>query len=212
MTDMDVRATSGGRRVVLGAVTTGALLSVALGVYGRVHTPTGRPITLLGFDSTIQMKVWLALATGVLVLAQLGTALWMYGRLGRPAPPRIPLVHRTLGLVALVVSVPVAYHCLWSIGFQSYTGRVLLHSLAGCLVYGAFVVKVIGVHAPAAPGWMLPVAGGALFTLLVVVVLTSAGWYLGSQGLPTSAAPDGAGTAGQTLVRPADAAGGRPGR
>jgi hypothetical protein len=170
--------------VVLVGVTTGALLSVALGVYGSLHTPTGGAIARFGFDTMIQMKVWLALATGVLVLAQLVTALWMYGRLGRPAPARLALVHRSLGLVALVVSLPVAYHCLWSIGFQSFTGRVLLHSLAGCLVYGAFVVKVTGLHASAAPRWMVPVAGGALFTLLVVTVLTSAGWYLGSQGLP----------------------------
>lgn len=169
--------------VVIG-VTAGALLSVALGVYGKAHTPTGGTIALFGFDNMIQMKVWLALATGVLVLAQLVSALWMYGRLGRPAPARIGLVHRTLGLVALVVSLPVAYHCLWSIGFESYTGRVLVHSLAGCLVYGAFVVKVVGLHAAAAPRWMVPVAGGALFTLLVVTVLTSAVWYVGSQGLP----------------------------
>jgi hypothetical protein len=172
--------------VVLVAVTTGALLSVALGAYGRVHTPTGRATTLVGFDTVLQMKVWLALTTGVLVLAQLVTALWMYGRLGRPAPPRIGLVHRTLGSVALVVSLPVAYHCLWSIGFQTYSGRVLVHSLAGCLVYGAFVVKVTGLHAPGAPRWLVPVAGGTLFTLLVVTVLTSALWYLGSQGLPVA--------------------------
>ena len=67
---------------MLVAVTAGALLSVALGVYGKVHTPTGGSIALLGFDNMIQMKVWLGLATGVLVLVQLVTALWMYGRLG----------------------------------------------------------------------------------------------------------------------------------
>jgi hypothetical protein len=181
---MDVRADGRSSRVALVGITAGALVSVALGVYGRTHTPTGRAVALLGFDSVIQLKVWLALATGVLVLGQLVTALWMYGRLGRPAPRRLGLVHRTLGLVALVVSLPVAYHCLWSLGFQAYTGRVLLHSLAGCLVYGIFVVKVVGLHAAAAPRWLVPAAGGALFTVLVVTVLTSAGWYLGSQGLP----------------------------
>ncbi|HEY3438569.1 MAG TPA: DUF6529 family protein [Actinotalea sp.] len=181
---MDVRTNVGGGRVVLAGVTTGALVSVALGVYGRVHTPSAGAVPLFGFDTVIHMKVWLALATGVLVLGQLVTALWMYGRLGRPAPPRLGLVHRTLGLVALVVSLPVAYYCLWSIGFGSYSARVLAHSLAGCLVYGAFVVKVVGLHAPAAPRWLVPVAGGTLFTLLVVTVLTSAGWYLTSQGLP----------------------------
>jgi hypothetical protein len=53
-------------------------------------------------------------------------------------------------------------------------------------VYGAFVVKVVGLHGDASPGWLVPVAGGALFTLLVVTVLTSAVWYLGTQGLPPS--------------------------
>ena len=35
-----------------------------------------------------------------------------------------------------------------------------------------------------APRWLVPVAGGTLFTLLVVTVLTSAVWYLGAEGLP----------------------------
>jgi hypothetical protein len=186
---MEVRTDARAGRLVLVAVTAGALVSLLLGVYGKTHTPTGGAIALFGFGSLIQMKVWLALVTGVLVLAQLFTALWMYGRLGplnRHAPARLGLVHRVVGAVALLVSLPVAYHCLWALGFESYTGRVLLHSLAGCLVYGAFVVKVVGLHGDASPGWLVPVAGGALFTLLVVTVLTSAVWYLGTQGLPPS--------------------------
>jgi hypothetical protein len=174
-----------GRRLVLVAVTAGALLSVLLGVYGKVHTPTGGTIFLFGFGGMIQMKVWLALVVGVLVLAQLVTALWMYGRLGISVPPWLGLVHRSLGALALLVSLPVAYHCLWSIGFETYTGRVLLHSVAGCLVYGVFLVKVVGLHGAASPSWLVTVAGGALFTVLVVTVLTSAVWYLGSQGLPS---------------------------
>jgi hypothetical protein len=181
---MDVRTDARGGRLVLVAVTAGALLSVVLGVYGNVHTPTGGNIALFGFDDMIQMKVWLALVTGVLVLVQLVTALWMYGRLGLEPPSWLGRLHRAIGGLALVVSLPVAYHCLWSIGFESYTGRVLLHSLAGCLVYGAFVVKVVGLHAAASPRWLVPVAGGTLFTVLVVTVLTSAVWYLGAHGLP----------------------------
>ena len=171
---------------MLVGVTAGALLSVALGVYGKAHTPTGWTIALLGFDNMFQMKVWLALAVGVLVLAQLVTALWMYGRLGLPAPPGSDWCTGRSARSPSLVSLPVAYHCLWSIGFESYTGRVLLHSLAGCLVYGAFVVKVVGLHAASAPRWLVPVAGGTLFTLLVVTVLTSAVWYLGAHGLPSS--------------------------
>jgi len=183
---MEVRTDARAGRLVLVAVTAGALVSLLLGVYGRTHTPTGGAIALFGFGSLIQMKVWLALVTGVLVLAQLVTALWMYGRLGLQVPGRLGLVHRVVGAVALLVSLPVAYHCLWALGFGTYSGRVLLHSLAGCLVYGAFVVKVVGLHGAASPGWLVPVAGGALFTLLVVTVLTSAVWYLGTQGLPPS--------------------------
>ena len=44
--------------------------------------------------------------------------------------------------------------------------------------------SVVGLHAAASPPWLVPVAGGVLFTLLVVTVLTSAVWYLGTQGLP----------------------------
>jgi hypothetical protein len=173
-----------GRRVVLAAVTAGALLSVGLSVYGKTHSPTGRAVFLLGFSSMLSMKVWLAVACGALALLQLLTALWMYGRLGVAAPARLGLVHRMLGGLALVVSLPVAFHCLWSLGFGSYSSRVLVHSIAGCLLYGVFVVKVVGLQSSRAPGWMVPLAGGALFTVLVVAVLTSAVWYLGSNGLP----------------------------
>ena len=159
---MVVRADARGGRLVLVAVTAGALLSVALGVYGKVHTPTGASIALLGFDTMIQMKVWLGLVDGGAGAGPAGHRA-VDVRPARPgvARPGSGTVHRSLGALALLVSLPVAYHCLWSIGFESYTGRVLLHSLAGCLVYGAFVVKVVGLHADASPRWLVPVAGGA---------------------------------------------------
>jgi len=45
---------------------------------------------------------------------------------------------------------------------------------------------VVAVRAKRAPGWLLPVAGGLLFTLFVGVVLTSAVWYYANYGLPDS--------------------------
>ncbi|MGZ4429660.1 MAG: DUF6529 family protein [Nocardioidaceae bacterium] len=168
------------------ALLAGAAVSVALGVYGRAHTPTGRDITSFGFGSLIQMKVWLALAAGALALVQLGTALWMYGKLGSRIPRRIGLIHRSIGGLALLVSLPVAFHCLWSLGFQSYSTRVLVHSLLGCLVYGVFVTKVLGLNSKRTPAWLVPVAGGLLFTVLVATVLTSAVWFVGTNGWPTS--------------------------
>ena len=172
------------RSLPLVALLAGAAVAVLLGVYGKMHDPTYEAITTFGFGSMIQMKVWLALAVGVLAVGQAIGAAWMYSRI--PSPAWLPLGHRINGFLTILVSLPVAFHCLWSLGFQSYDGRVLAHSLAGCAVYGAFVTKVYGVHSRKLPGWFLPAAGGLLFTLFVTVVLTSAGWYLQTNGLPTS--------------------------
>ncbi len=174
--------------VPLTALAAGAAVSVALGVYGRTHEPTFEPISTFGFGSLIEMKVWLAVAVGVLALGQLVGALWMYGKLGIAAPSWLGTGHRLSGALAVLLSLPVAYHCLWSLGFQTTDTRVLVHSLAGCLLYGAFVAKVVGVRSASAPSWMLPIVGGVLFTTFVVVVLTSAGWYLTSVGLPSGSA------------------------
>jgi Family of unknown function (DUF6529) len=172
--------------VALAAIAAGAVVAVALGVYGREHTPTGRSIFTFGFSTFIQMKVWLTVVVGVLALFQLVTALWMYGRLGGAAAPRwVPPLHRALGAAAVIVSLPVAFHCLWSLGFQTYSTRVVIHSLMGCLFYGAFVTKVVAVQSPRGPRWLLPVAGGVLFTVLVAIILTSAVWFLTTIGLPT---------------------------
>ena len=73
-------------RPLLMAVFAGAAVSVALGVYGSQHQPTFEAISTLGFDSMIQMKVWLAVTAGVLAVGQLVGALWMYGKLGIAAP------------------------------------------------------------------------------------------------------------------------------
>jgi Family of unknown function (DUF6529) len=41
------------------AAAIGAAVSVSLGVYGRVHDPTGEQIAHFGFASTLSMKAWL---------------------------------------------------------------------------------------------------------------------------------------------------------
>jgi uncharacterized protein DUF6529 len=167
------------------AFLAGAALAIALGVYGRVHEPTDRAITTFGFANLIEMKVWLATIAALFVIVQLVTALWMYGRLPMAVPSWIGPVHRMSGTVALVVSLPVAFHCLWSIGFRGYDTRVLLHSVAGCAFYGVFVTKVISLHWRATPRWLTPIAGGLLFTVFVVVFSTSALWYFATFGLPS---------------------------
>ena len=170
------------------AVAAGGVLALLLGVYGSLHEPTFEPIATFGFGSMISMKVYLALAVGVLAVLQVLGALWIYGRLPLATPAWAGHAHRASGVVTLVLSLPVAYHCLWSLGFQAGGEtplRVALHSVLGCAVYGMVVVKVFAVRSQRAPGWFLPVVGGLFFAVLVAVVWTSAGWYLQTIGWPT---------------------------
>lgn len=113
---------SAGAAVALVAIALGAAVAVALGVYGREHTPTGAAISTFGFPSLIDMKVGLAWIAGGLGVLQLLTALRLFGHLGSGAPSRaIGVVHRLSGTLAVLVSLPVAYHCLWALGFATTT-------------------------------------------------------------------------------------------
>src|SRR3954468_13822389 len=116
--------------VPLGA---GALLAVALGVYGNLHPPTGRAVYIGPFLSMISMKVWLTSAAVLLAVVQLVSALWMYGRLGIAAPRWGRAFHRGTGSLAFILTLPVAFHCLVSLGFATADPRTLAHSLLGCL-------------------------------------------------------------------------------
>jgi mono/diheme cytochrome c family protein len=96
-------------------------------------------------------------------------------------------VHRWSGRLAFLLTLPVAYHCIFKLGFQDPSTRVLAHSLFGCAVYGAFAAKVTIVRLHNFPRFVLPVAGGLLFAVLVGVWWTSAVWLYG-QNTPAAAA------------------------
>lgn len=172
---------STGTGVVVALILVGSAVSLSLGIYGRVHSPTYSAITTLGFPSLMSMKAWLASGAAALGLVQVLTALRMYGRIGTgPAPRAVARLHRASGVTAVLLTLPVALQCLWSLGFATYSTRVLLHSLAGCAFYGVLVTKMLGLHVRRFPGWAVPWLGGALFTILVVAWLTSALWYFAS--------------------------------
>ena len=102
------------------ALLLGAIVALSLGVYGAVHDPTGRSLVTLFFTATINLKVWLATAAVVLAVFQVLTAAKFYGRLGRGHGPRwLGRVHRASGTLAFLLTIPVAYHCLWALGFDS---------------------------------------------------------------------------------------------
>jgi hypothetical protein len=178
--------------VPLAAFTAGAVVAVLLGVFGKVHDPTLDGTTTLGFSTVIDMKVVLTTVIGILAVLQVVGALWLYGKLGIRAPSWLGAAHRISGTAALLLSVFVAYHCLWALGLETgrfHDGskvpmRTVVHGVLGCVVFGAAVVKVVAVRSRRAPGWFLPVAGGLLFALLISVVLTSAAWYLNENGWP----------------------------
>jgi hypothetical protein len=171
---------------LLGIFVLGAAVSVALGVYADSHTPThGKPYTLF-FSGTIQLKVWLATAALALAVVQLLLAARLYGklRIPRQVPAWLGDAHRLVGVTVFLLTLPVAYQCLWALGFQTGSTRVLLHGLFGCIFYGVFVMKVLGVRVEGLPGWVLPVAGGLVFAALVGLFLTSSVWFFTSSSAP----------------------------
>ena len=176
---------SGTRRLAW-IIVIGSAVSVALGVYASVHDPTGGSLITVFFTATINAKAWLATGAVTLVLFQLGSALWIYGKVGsRPTPGWLGPVHRSAGTLAFLLTIPVAYHCLWALGFQADEGtRILAHSLLGCAFYGALVAKVLFVRSRGVSSWALPVAGGATFTLIVGVWLSSGVWFFTSVEFP----------------------------
>ncbi|MEU0414280.1 DUF6529 family protein [Streptomyces griseorubiginosus] len=160
-----------------------AAVAVALGAYGKVHDPAGTAFNLAGFSSTGAVKSWLASAAFLFALVQLVSALMVYGKL--PGPSWSSTLHRWSGRVAFLLAVPVAVHCLYALGFQSYESRVLWHSLLGCFFFGVFSAKMLLLRWERLPGWLLPIVGGLVFTALTILWLTSALWFFRTFGVTT---------------------------
>ena len=146
--------------------------------------PYKTPFFRLFFSNTLHMKAWLTTAALLLGLGQLLTAARIYGKLRFPPEGRLyPLLHRWSGRAAILLTVPAAYHCIFKLGFGTYDARAFIHSLLGASFYGAFSAKVLIVRTSGYPGWALPMAGGVLFAILMVLWLTSAFWLFGTHGV-----------------------------
>ncbi|AVV43458.1 hypothetical protein C6376_20475 [Streptomyces sp. P3] len=160
-----------------------AAVALALGAYGRVHDPAGTAFNLAGFSSTGAVKSWLASAAMLFALVQLVSALMLYGKL--PGPAWSGRLHRWSGRAAFLIAVPVAVHCLYALGWQTYETRVMWHSVLGCFFFGAFSAKMLLLRWERLPGWLLPLVGGLVFAVLTVVWLTSALWFFRTFGVTT---------------------------
>lgn len=131
------------------------------------------------FSSTIAAKAWLATAALILALVQVTTAARIYGRLSY-LPERGPAIaglHRWSGRIAFLCTLPVFFHCVTILGFQTPNARVAVHSLLGSFVYGVFAAKVLIVRDRSLPGWALPTAGLTLASTIGLLWLTSSLWY-----------------------------------
>jgi Family of unknown function (DUF6529) len=185
MTVRSIASAPSGRAAGAVALVVGAAVALGLGVYAKVHHPAQRPLFLIGFSGMLQLKTWLTTAALLLVLVQLLSALWMWGRLpgAGPSPAWVPTVHRWSGALAFLVTVPVALHCLWALGLLTTSPRVLAHGVLGCLFYGAYAAKMLGLRLRGLPAWVLPVLGGAVFALFVLLWATSALWFFTRSGV-----------------------------
>lgn len=109
----------------------------------------------LGFSGMLQMKAWLTTLASVLLLVQLVTALWMWGRLPGVTAAALRwarLAHRWRGTTAFVLTPPVTFHCIWVLGFAAGDLRVTVHSVVGCLFYGAYAAKMLALRGRRLPG------------------------------------------------------------
>ncbi len=185
--DVAARRGPGGAVTILVAATIGGAVSLSAGVYGRLHDPTNDTVTTFGFPTLISMKAWLTTGAAVLVIAQVATAMWMWGRLPgveRPAPRWAVHGHRWFGTAAFLLTLPVDYHCLWSFGFRESSARVIAHGLLGCAFYGVFTTKMLLLRSDRIPPRTMPIVGGLLAVVLVAIWWTSSWWYFTTIGFP----------------------------
>ena len=151
-------------------------------------TSTYTDIVTTVFSSTIAFQAWFATAAVVLAVVQVLTASRMWGKLQRVVPLSFPVakrVHRWSGRLAFLCTLPVFFHCVFILGFQTPDARVAVHSVVGTFVYGVFAAKLLVIrdnktHVSGErryPHWVLPVAGGVMATMLLVLWLTSSLWF-----------------------------------
>jgi len=166
------------------ALATFAVVSLGVGLL--VRTGPGEyvvaPAFHLFFSDSIHMKAWLATGALALGCVQVLTAARLFELVRfQPAGAFWGTVHRISGYLAIGLSLPVAYHCIFLAGFETTSLRVAIHSVLGSMVYGVFLGKMIVVRSARFPAWALPVAGMLLFAILAGLWLTSS-LYLFSSG------------------------------
>ena len=173
-----------------------AVFSLTAGLLAA-HDPRSKGYFRLFFEDPIHLKAGFASVAAALACFQLFSAAWIFGKLPWRKPTWVNPAHRWSGRLAFLFTLPVAYHCIFKLGFQDPSNRVLAHSLFGCAVYGGYAAKITIVRLRRFPAPVLPIAGGLLFAILIGVWYTSAAW-LYTRNTPTASA--GATTGAQVFA------------
>jgi mono/diheme cytochrome c family protein len=170
-----------------------ALVSLLAGILSA-HDPRSKGYFRLFFEDPVHLKAGFATAAALLACFQVFSAAWIFRKLPWRKPAWINPAHRWSGRLAFAFTLPVAYHCIFKLGFADADTRVFLHSLFGTFVYGGYAAKVTIVRLHRFPRLVLPIAGGLLFSVLIGVWLTSALWLYRQDAKaapppPTTSAP-----------------------
>jgi hypothetical protein len=168
--------------VPLGYLVVSAAIEVAL-TLGWVFWPSTIPTFSLFFSDFTHMKIWLATAALALATLQLIWAARIYRLVRFPPSDRFyAFVHRWAGRITLLLTLPIAYHCIIIAGQVPIDARVLTHMILGAFFYGAVAAKLLIVRRTGVAGWLIPIAGGLIFTLLLGLWLTSVPWWVSIYG------------------------------
>jgi len=137
----------------------------------------GDLVERITFGNVTEVKVVLASVALALAVYQLVLISVGYGKVRPPflSARAASWTHRASGDAIVVVIVVVALMCVSVLGFED---DELLHTLSGCALLVVLAVKIAVLRWWTAASRLLPVLGLAVFALLSLAWLTSAGQFL----------------------------------
>lgn len=179
------------------SIACGSAVALALGAYAVLHEPTARDFVFYGFDSAASWKHAFTVLAALLFVAQAALAIKLAQLFGCRATGRPWLwdLRRLLATLAVGFSLPVAFHCIWVLGFRTDDLAITAHSIAGCVAYGVVVAAILGNHtkmvrSPAGPRALTHVVGATQYVVGVgAATAVLLGFTLQGSALPTAIQP-----------------------
>ena len=86
-------------------------------------------------------------------------------------------IHRWSGRLAVLATIPVAFHCIFILGFQTTDARVFAHFAARLVRLRRPGSQALVRPRPRPSALACPACRGTLFTILAALWSTSSLWY-----------------------------------